>query len=106
MVISFGLEAHLLNMPSEVFWEIVACDIPGSNPDESKAERMRTFIIPDRFIVQGSSPNQPRTIRILAAFVSREHVIVLCDFCGLARMHVESKNVPWTEKDFEVGSEV
>lgn len=105
MVISFGLEAHLLTMTPEVFWEIITHDIPGSNPDKLKAEKMRTFVIPERFTVKNSS-SKSRTIRILAAFVSEKHVIVLCDFCGLARMHVESRNVPWTEEDFKVGSQV
>jgi hypothetical protein len=106
MVISFGLEAHLLTMRSEVFWEIITRDVPGPNSDLKKAKKMRTFLIPDRFIVEGSSPKQPRTIRILAAFVSEKQVIVLCDFCALARMHVESKNIFWTKKDLEVGSKV
>jgi len=106
MVISFCLEAHLLTMPPEVFWKIIIYDVPGRNPDVDKAESMRTFLIPDEFIVQGSSPTRPRTIRILAAFISRMHVIVLCDFSGLARMHIESRDVPWMEKDFEIGSEV
>lgn len=105
MVISFGLEAHLLTMTPEVFWEIITYNIPGSNSDILKAENTRTFVIPERFTVKGSSTKY-HTIHILAAFVSEKHVVVLCDFCGLARMHVESRSISWTEEDFEVGSQV
>lgn len=93
-------------MTPEVFWEIITNDIPGSNPDKQKAKKIRTFIIPERFTVKDSSPESQHTICILAAFVSEKHVVVLCDFCGLAQMHVESKNVPWIEEDFKVGSQV
>ncbi|EDR13061.1 uncharacterized protein LACBIDRAFT_322480 [Laccaria bicolor S238N-H82] len=78
---------------------------PGPNKDKEKALKMRTFLIPDRLIVKNSSETYPQTIRILAAFVSQESVFVLCDFCGLARMHVKSRNRPWTQEDFEVGTE-
>jgi hypothetical protein len=92
-------------MTPEVFWEIITHDIPGSNPDKLKAEKMRTFVIPERFTVKGSS-TKSCTICILAAFVLEKRVAVLCDFCDLARMHIESRNVPWTKEDFEVGSQI
>lgn len=107
MVISFGLEAYLRTMTPEVFWQIIKCDCPGPNKDIEKAEKMRTFVIPDKFTVEGSfRADLSQTIRILAAFVSKKYVVVLCDFCGLARMHVESRDVPWTKQDFEVGTQV
>lgn len=106
MVISFGLEAHILILSPDVFWEIITDDVAGSNPDQKKAEQMRTFRIPTRFIVEGSSRSRPRTIRILAAFVSEEHVVVVADFCAIARIHVESRSTPWNNDDFKVGSQV
>ena len=93
-------------MAPEVFWKIIKCDVAGPNKDPEKGQKMRTFLIPDEFIVKGSSETHPRSIRILAAFISERYVIVLCDFCGLARMHIESRFIPWTKKDFEVGTEV
>lgn len=105
MVISFGLEAHLRTMSPKVFWDIIKHDVPGPNKDKEKAQKMRVFLIPDKFKVKDSSEIS-RTIRILAAFISEKYVIALCDFCGLARMHVESRFIPWTKKDFEVGTEV
>ena len=32
--------------------------------------------------------------------------MVLYSFCSFACMHVESRFIPWTKKDFEVGTEV
>jgi len=106
MVISFGLEAHILTMASDIFWRIISRDIPGPNKNEEKAQQMRTFLIPNEYIVEGSSDKRPRTIRILAAFISEKYTIVVCDFVGLARMHVESRHIPWTKNDFLVGSQV
>lgn len=108
MVISFSLKAHLLTMPPETFWKIIKNDIPGPNPDVDKANTMRTFIIPEEFTVKGSANTEgaPHTIRILAAFMSEEYVTVLCDFSGLARMHVESKSVSWKREDLRVRSNV
>ena len=48
----------------------------------------------------------PKTIHILAAFISERYDIVLYNFCSFACMYVESRFIPWTKKDFEVGTEV
>lgn len=88
------------------FLEIISADVPGPNIDPQKAEKIRTFIIPDRFTVPGSSDRQPRTIKIFAAFISPEWVYVVSDFSGLVRMHVKSRNTPWTLNDLSVGSAV
>jgi hypothetical protein len=92
-------------MSPKDFYEIVSHHVPGPNNDPEKANRIRTFIIPDRLIVPGSS-NSSRTIKIFAAFISAEWVYVVSDFSGLVRMHVRSKNSPWTEKDLSPDSEV
>lgn len=88
------------------FLEIIANDTPGPNNDPEKAEQIRTFIIPDRFIVSGSSKTRPRTIKIFVAFISPEWVYVVSDFSGLVKMHIRSKDTPWTREDLVVGSEV
>jgi hypothetical protein len=104
--ISLGLEAHVFGMTPSDFYDITSQHIAGSNPDVQKAEVMRTVLIPDRMIVPGSSPHYPRTIRILAAFISAEWVYVVSDFSGLARLHVRSKAIPWSEGDLLPGSDV
>jgi hypothetical protein len=90
--------------PSD-FYEIIKNDVAGPNPDPTKAEKIRTFLIPKRLIVPGSS-NTPRHIKILAAFISAEWVHVLSDFTGLARMSVKSKQTPWTSDDLSPGTTV
>lgn len=56
MAISFGLESHIFGMKPELFWRIISNDVPGPNKDPTKAECVRTFLIPEECIVEGSSP--------------------------------------------------
>jgi len=93
-------------MKPEDFFDIVARDIPGPNPDATKADIIRTFLIPERFTVPNSSTRCPRTIKIFAAFMSPEWVHVLSDFSGLVRTFVKSKQSPWTRDDLTPESEV
>jgi len=88
------------------FLDIINNDIPGPNDDPQKAEQIRTFVVPERLIVPGSSDRRPRTIKIFASFISVKWVYVVSDFSGLVRVHVKSKNVPWTREDLAVGSAV
>jgi hypothetical protein len=106
MVISFGLEAHIFGMRPELFWRIVTNDRDGTNSDPAKRSRLRTFLIPDEYIVDGSSTHYPRTINIFAAFISNGWVYVLTDFARLVRMHIISRDAIWTKDDFVVGSPV
>lgn len=106
MAISFGLESHIFGMKPDLFWKIISNDVPGPNVDPAKAERVRTFLIPEEYIVEGSSPRRPRTVKIFAAIVSDKWVLVLTDFVGLVRMHIKSQDAIWTERDFAVGSPV
>lgn len=93
-------------MSPKDFYEIVSSHVPGPNNDPLKAQQIRTFIIPDRLIVPGSSSTYPRTIKIFAAFISSDRVYVVSDFSGLVRLHVRSKNSPWTVEDLSPDSEV
>jgi hypothetical protein len=104
--ISLGLEGNIVGMKFLDFLEIISNDIPGPNNDPEKAEQIRTFVIPDRFIVLGSSERRPRTIKIFASFISAKWVYVVSDFSGLVRMHIKSKDTPWTREDLAIGSEV
>jgi hypothetical protein len=106
LCISLGLEAHVFGMTPEDFFDIAAQDIPGPNLDTTKADKIRTFLIPERLIVPNSSSRRPRTIKMFAAFISAEWVHVLSDFSGLVRMFVRSKQSPWTYGDLTPESEV
>ncbi|KAF8808875.1 hypothetical protein BYT27DRAFT_7222717 [Phlegmacium glaucopus] len=80
-VINFGLEANIIGMTPEVYYEIVSEDFPGPNPDTSKSESISNFHIPKEFI----------------------WVWGINDFTGLVRMHVTSRQKPWDGSDFEIG---
>lgn len=106
VTIHFGLEAHIIGMPRNVYSEIIQNDIPGPNEDPERAEMVRSFIIPPRFTVKNSSPNTTRTINILVAFVSSEWAWALVDFVRLGRVHVTSRDKVYTASDFDVTSPV
>jgi len=93
-------------MSPEDYWEIITHDVAGTNPDPKKAEQMRNFVIPERLNIRGSSPTRPRTIKIFGAFVSKSWVWVLCDFSGLMRLHVKTRQGDWRAEDLAVGSKV
>ncbi|KAF8959399.1 hypothetical protein BDZ97DRAFT_1922926 [Flammula alnicola] len=100
VVMNLGLEGNVIGMPHEIYREIIANDYPDPNSESGG----RTFKIPDRFIVQHSSPIQPRTIKLYAAFVSDRWVWAIADHLELLKMHVKSRDTPWCRSDFEVGS--
>ncbi|RDB22952.1 hypothetical protein Hypma_009804 [Hypsizygus marmoreus] len=104
LLIHFGLEAHLMCVPISLYRKIVAHDIPGPNQDSEKANLIRSFVLPDKTIVPGSSPVRPRTINIFAAFVSNKHAWIICDFSRLVRLHVVSRNDVWTQDDLQPSS--
>lgn len=93
-------------MPRSVYDEIVANDIAGPNEDPERAELVRSFIVPPRFTVPNSSPTNPRTINILAAFVSPNWAWAYIDFVRLGRYHVKSRDEVYVASDFDVTSPV
>ena len=102
-LINFGLEANIIGMKPEVYYEIVSEDFPGPNPNLSKSEFIRNFHIP---IVQHSSSTYPQTIKLYAIFISLKWVWAINDFGGLVWMHVTSHQKPWEWSDFEIGGSV
>lgn len=103
--ISLGLEGHIVGMRTADFQDIIAGEVDGPNEDPEKAAKIRTFLLPDRFVTKGSSTS-PRHVKIFAAWISSEWVWALLDFSGLVRIHVKSKSRAWTEADLAVGSPV
>ncbi|PPR02049.1 hypothetical protein CVT26_008727 [Gymnopilus dilepis] len=101
--ISLGLEGHIVGMRTADFQDIIAGEVDGPNEDPEKAAKIRTFLLPDRFVTKGSSTS-PRHVKIFAAWISSEWVWALLDFSGLVRIHVKSKSRAWTEADLAVGS--
>lgn len=80
--------------------EIIAQKV-SRNGRTDPTKTMYSFIIPQRLIAEGSSKAK-RTVNILAAFVSQWWVWVIHDFMRLARLHVISRDVPFTLVDFDI----
>ncbi|GLB34621.1 hypothetical protein LshimejAT787_0201860 [Lyophyllum shimeji] len=91
VTINFGLEAHLIVMSRDDFYEILAGDRPGPNADAGKARRLRSFTIPDRMVEAGTSTRSDRYVNMFAAFVMKTQVIVVVDFSRLVRLDIRSQ---------------
>ncbi|KAG2016531.1 hypothetical protein CC2G_009690 [Coprinopsis cinerea AmutBmut pab1-1] len=121
LAIHFGLESSVIILTPAELAEITANSIPGTNSSKGKAKKLRSFVLPSRFIVEGSDqtvkktkdgqkylepiPKQ-RTVNIMAAFVTDHFAVAICDFARLARFHVTSLGRMWTAEDLAVGSEM
>lgn len=87
--------------------EIISKDVPGQNADKSKAEVLRTFEIPERFVNDKSAnPTKKRYVNVLAAMVSETEAVLVVDFSRLSRLHVISKDSAWEETDMDPSSPV
>ncbi|KAG6808766.1 hypothetical protein H0H92_002969 [Tricholoma furcatifolium] len=105
LTINFGLEAHSVIISHSDFDDIISKDCCGPNSDARKAERMRSFPLPPRFVDTDSSTAQDvHKINIFAAFVTDMHAILLLDFVRLIRLHVLSSAHVWQPSDLEIGS--
>lgn len=80
--------------------------MPGPNANKTKASKLRTFLLPERFIEPGTSQRKKRTINILAAIVGSNFVWALVDFSRLTQFHVVSRTRQFDASDLRPGSEV
>ncbi|KAJ6597339.1 hypothetical protein B0H10DRAFT_752917 [Mycena sp. CBHHK59/15] len=103
LVVHFGLEGDTRLIPCRDFEEIVSTCQPGPNPNGSKAEHLRSFPLPSRFITPGSQDSS-RTINILAAIIMEEYLIIFSDFCRITRLHVIGAERTFDAADLEVDS--
>ncbi|KAH9483662.1 hypothetical protein JR316_0003132 [Psilocybe cubensis] len=94
LVLSPALETNIIGMPLQTYRDIAMNDCPGSN--KTRAEELRTLVIPKEYVRPHSSRvDTPRTIKILAAFVSRDWAWAINDFSTLAQMYIFTKDTPW-----------
>ncbi|KAJ7191188.1 hypothetical protein GGX14DRAFT_407374 [Mycena pura] len=63
-------------VPNADLFEITSVSQPGSNRNAAKAQHLRTFALPDRFITPHSQ-DKGRTVNILAAVIMEEISIIL-----------------------------
>ncbi|KAG6815735.1 hypothetical protein H0H93_009111 [Arthromyces matolae] len=103
LTINFGLEANVIIMTRADFEEILQGDRKGPSPLKGKSERLRSFKIPNKFVVPGSSPKE-RLVNIFAAFICSSHVITICDFSRIVRLGIISSPHIWSQDDLSVGS--
>ena len=105
LVIHFGLEGNLRLVPNADLFEITSVSQPGPNRNAAKAQRLRTFPLPDRFVTPHSQ-DKGRAVNILAAVIMEEISIIVCDFCRITRLHVISSTRIFDAPDLLVGSKV
>ncbi|KAG6836526.1 hypothetical protein H0H93_007135 [Arthromyces matolae] len=105
LLIHFGLEAHLVACSRRDYDDLVREDVPGPNEDPEKSQLLRSFVMPRRFVEPSSrNSDQPRFINIFAAFISTEKAFMIVDFSRLVRLHIISRDRPWTPSDMEPSS--
>lgn len=83
-----------MGMNREIYDEILLNCGPGPNEDSEKAQLLRSFQVPSRFIEDHSSSSD-RTVNIFAAWVSDDYAWVLVDFARIVRFHVLSCDAIW-----------
>ncbi|THU98734.1 hypothetical protein K435DRAFT_660314 [Dendrothele bispora CBS 962.96] len=109
-VISWGLEAHLVGMPTSVYDAITAVSHPGKNPDIKKRNKLRTFLIPPEFIEPDSKPlkkdEDTRSVTTFLAIITPTWVWTICDFSRLVRFHIISLSRVWNKEDLSPSSEL
>ncbi|EMD39381.1 hypothetical protein CERSUDRAFT_47298, partial [Gelatoporia subvermispora B] len=100
----FGLEAIMLCVSLEDFLALTAKDCPGPSKDKTRAAKMRSFRVPERFYVPGSVDGGDRRINIFAAIVCDDCAFIALDFSRMIHMHVISLDRFWTADDLQPGS--
>lgn len=106
ITLRFGLEAHIMRFNRKDFDEIVAMDVPGPNKNKSKAARLRSFKVPERFCEALTSETDNRTVNIFAGLVLDDWVWAVVDFARLVQMHVVSIGRHFVREDFQPSSAV
>ncbi|KII83447.1 hypothetical protein PLICRDRAFT_119413 [Plicaturopsis crispa FD-325 SS-3] len=106
MILSFGLQSSVIGMSLDTYREILSQEQDGTNADPEKAKVLRSFRIPDKFIVPGSA-EVDRKINIFAAAVSTASAWVwaVSDFNRIVRMRVVSRDKPFEADDLKPGSQ-
>ncbi|KAI0749069.1 hypothetical protein C8Q74DRAFT_1212224, partial [Fomes fomentarius] len=100
--IHLGLEACISIVSLEDYRALVGNCAPGPNRNKSKANRLRSFILPSQFVVPGcqsSLTGGDRLVNVFGALVCQDRAIIVTDFSRLVRFHVFSRPVLWSPAD-------
>ncbi|KAH9924593.1 hypothetical protein B0H21DRAFT_826713 [Amylocystis lapponica] len=107
MRLNLGLEASLLTMKRQDLEEILSQDVPGPNKSKAKAQKLRSFLVTNRFIVPRSQKTaKDRTLNIFAAVICEHVAFALIDFARLVTVEIISLSRHWEQSDVQPGSEL
>ncbi|KAK7013556.1 hypothetical protein R3P38DRAFT_3005255 [Favolaschia claudopus] len=107
LVCRLGLEGSILVMTRSDYEEVTSVCVPGNNPNKSKAARLRSFLVPERFVEPGARlKDEDFKVNILAAVVMETHAIVVIDYSRIAQIHVVSSARKFEKADLRPGSEM
>ncbi|KAF7359925.1 hypothetical protein MVEN_00718500 [Mycena venus] len=105
LVCHFNLEGNVRPMKRLDFEKLVATCVPGNNKNPAKAERLRSFVSPPKFLEPGARKKKTiYKINILAAVVMDDDVIIVTDFSRMSQLHVVSSFSVLQESDLCPGS--
>ncbi|KAK7054100.1 hypothetical protein R3P38DRAFT_2854659 [Favolaschia claudopus] len=105
LVCHFSLEGNIRGMARSDYEEMVAVSVPGNNPNKAKAQRLRSFVMPDRFVEAGArKKNKLYKVNILAAIVMEKHAFIVTDFSRMTQLHVVSSAVLLQWNDLRRGT--
>lgn len=114
ITVHWGLEGHPIRLSRDYFDEITSHTVPGplsksnsTSAAKGKANKLRQFLVPsDLNDPLSKNAATQRHIRIFAAIVCPTVVFAIIDFARLVRIFITSRDEPWKEQDFMVGSNV
>ncbi|TBU51721.1 hypothetical protein BD310DRAFT_833714 [Dichomitus squalens] len=98
--VHFGLEGNMVCVRREDYERIIMNDCPGSNKSKAKAEKMRSFTIPDDLTVPYARDKRaPQTIVIMGAIVCDHVAFLFVDFSRMIRFDIYRLDRAWTQAD-------
>ncbi|KAK7021676.1 hypothetical protein R3P38DRAFT_3541417 [Favolaschia claudopus] len=77
---------------------------PDYNPNKAKAQRLRSDVMPDRFVEPGARKKNKLRVNILAAIVMEKHAFIVTDFSRMTQLHVVSSAVLLQWNDLRRGT--
>lgn len=101
---NLSLQAHLHWVSTEDAYALLELDTNGAHKKHGK--KMRSFIIPKRFVNPDNHSEASRKINILAAFFGFQDTLLVIDFNRLMTMRVMPLSRVATATDLLPGSEV
>ncbi|PPQ74876.1 hypothetical protein CVT26_011472 [Gymnopilus dilepis] len=100
VTVCLALETAIIGMPTSTYRKIIEEGLVHASDIDKKGPKLPTFLIPSEMVVPLSS-KQNHVIRIVAAFVSEKWTWTINDFTSLVRLHVTSRDRPWSSEEIQ-----